>query len=120
MDLRLRTDKLAELMEERLGTRGGGFATKVRRAGRRLPRHLRVEARYLVHARDMEDNPRLARQIDQPRVDRACAALERWLDGLDPKARRRNLLLDWLAANAFNLLMIAALVAAILAWRGLL
>lgn len=120
MDLKDRTDRLAKLMEDRLGIRGGGFGGKVRRAGRRLPRALRGEARYLAAALEMEDNPRLVHQIDWPRAERGAEALERYLRGVDGRGRREGLWLDWFAANAWNLLLVAGLVVLLLAWRGLL
>lgn len=111
-------DKVAQLLEQKLGIRGAGLEAKVTRAGRRLPRHLREEAEYMMLALRMQANPRLARQIDWPRLERGAQELERYLKGIDAWDRRRGLLVSWLAGNALNLLIVAALVAAVLAWRG--
>ncbi|GGD26201.1 hypothetical protein [Sinisalibacter lacisalsi] len=119
MDLDRRADKLARLIEARLDAGGTGLEAKVAHAGRRLPKYLRRELGYIVEAMRMQASPRLSRQIDWARVERAFAAAERYLRRVDPWDRRRGIALDWLAGNAFNLLIVAALVAAVIAWRGL-
>jgi hypothetical protein len=119
MDLQARADKVAELIEARLDVRGAGLEGKLARAGRRLPGHLRRELGYVVEAMRMKASPRLARQIDWARIDRACTEAERYLRGVDPWERRRGIAVNWLAGNAFNLLIVVALTAAVIAWRGL-
>lgn len=119
MDVKQRADKLAQLIEEKLGTRGHGLETKLKRAGRRLPGYLRRDLDYVVQAMHMEANPRLARQIDWTRIDRAFAAAEHHLGGIDPWERRRGFAISWLAGNAFNILLVVALAVAAMAWRGL-
>lgn len=118
MNLNDSTDKVAQLLEQKLGIRGSGLEAKVTRAGRRLPRHLRAEAEYLMLALRMQATPRLAKQIDWPRLERGVAELERYLKGIDAWDRRRGVIVAWLAGNALNLIIVAALVAAVLAWRG--
>lgn len=120
MDLQARADHLAQLMEQKLGIRGTGFEAKLARAGRRLPRALRAEAEYLTLALRMQQNPRLVRQIDWPRIDRGEAALERYLQGIDAFDRRKGLVVSWLAGNALNLIIVAGLVLAMLVWRRLI
>jgi len=120
MDLEARARRLARLMEDRLDIGGNGFAAKLAKAGRRLPRHIRSEAEYLQQAIEMQDSPRLVRQIDHDRAERSFATVERYLLGVDAQAERTARALDWLAGNAFNLALVAALVAAIIVWRGLL
>jgi len=119
MDLEARAEKVAGLIEARLDVGGAGLEAKLARVGRRLPGHLRRELGYVVSAMEMAANPRLARQIDWARIDRACTAAEHFLQRVDPWERRRGIALDWLAGNAFNLLIVAALTAAVIAWRGL-
>lgn len=118
MDLQARANKLAHLLEERLGIQGHGLEAKLAHAGRRLPRYVRREAGYLAQALRMEDSPRLAPQIDWARVEKGCALVERYLKGIDGWERRLGLELDWLAGNAISLLVVAGLAAAALAWRG--
>ena len=53
------------------------------------------------------------------RVPRAAAErLITHLRAIDPKERRRTALLRGLAAVAFNLLVVAGLLIAVLVWRG--
>lgn len=118
MDLETRADKLAELLEARLDAGGTGLEAKLNRAGRRLPGHLRRELGYVVEAMRMAENPRLARQIDWARIDKACAAAKHHLRHVDPWERRKGIAINWLAGNAFNLLIVAGLTAAVIAWRG--
>jgi len=119
MELRQRADKLAAMIEDKLGVRGQGLEAKLARAGRRLPKHLRRELGYVVQALLMQENPRLARQIDWARIDSAFAAAEHHLRQVDPTERRLGAVINWLAGNAANLLIVAGLAAAVMAWRGL-
>ena len=120
MDLDARAERLAALLEERLGIRGQGFEARLARAGRLLPRRVRDEAEYIALARRMQANPRLAPQIDWARVEKGHAFVERHLKTIDAWDRKRALALGWLTENALNLLIVAALVALALAWRGFL
>ena len=120
MDLDARIDNLAILMEERLGIRGDGFEEKFARAGRRLPRRLRHEGAVLVEARKFAAHPKLGRRVDERRLRKAVRALERHLERIDGTQRRITLTINWLAGNAFNVLVVFALTLAVLAWRGLI
>ncbi len=119
MDLDADLDRLAALMEERLGIRGDGFEAKFARAGRLLPRKLRREGTLLIEARTMAAHPKLGRRLDERRLRDAVRALERHLERIDGTQRRITVAINWVAGNAFNLLIVLALTWAILAWRGL-
>jgi hypothetical protein len=120
MDLDARAEGLAALLEARLGIRGPTYEARLARAGRLLPRRVRDEAEYIALARRMQDNPRLAPQIDWTRVEKGHAFVERHLKAIDAWDRHRARALGWLTQNALNLLIVAALVVAALAWRGFL
>ena len=120
MELQHRADKMAALIEEKLGTRGQGLEAKLARAGRRLPGYLRRDLDYIVQAMRMQDNPRLSRQIDWGRIDKGIAAAEHHLRQLDPWERRLGVTVNWLAGNVLNLLIVAGLAAAVVAWQGLM
>ena len=51
-------DRVAALMQERLGVHGKDLAEKLRRAGRRLPSAIRAEARFLDTAAATGAKPR--------------------------------------------------------------
>lgn len=109
-----RTDRLAQLLEERLDVRGKSFDAKLRKAGRLLPRHLRMKGRMLADATARADHPRLLRQLDEAALDLAANDLERYLLSIDPWDRRKNIFLSWSASLSFNLLLVAGFVFALL------
>ncbi|WP_300519362.1 hypothetical protein [Aliiroseovarius sp.] len=120
MDLDPRVEILTRLMEERLGLGGEGFAAKLARAGRRLPRRIRRDGALIVDALSLQAHPKLSRQLDAARLDRSLTHVERHLRGIDPWDRRKGIVLNWLAGIAFSLLVVAALFVAALRWRGLI
>lgn len=61
-------DRVAALMEERMGIRGTGLSAKVRKAGRSLPRKIRAAATDLAEAAERAQNPKLLVQVDQAKV----------------------------------------------------
>ena len=113
-----RAERVAKLIEERLGVRGRGLETKLRRAGRMLPNWVRREAERIVEARRLVQHPKLMRQTDPQALERAAERCERWLKSIDPWERRKDRILGFLAVNAFNLIVIAAAFVAFLVWRG--
>ena len=119
MDIHARTDRLARLLEERLDIRGAGFETKLCRAGRLLPRHLRREGATLIEALKLASHPRLGRQVDAKRLEKAANAIESHLLNLDAWDRRRGIAVNVSASVFFNLFIIAALVAGVIIWRKL-
>lgn len=120
MEIEDQAEHIAKLMHERLGARGRGLDAKLAHGGRRLPRAVREEAEFIALAARMARVPRLAQQVDPVRVTRAVQDVEAYLRGVDPLARLRAGALDWLRLNLFNLLLVAGMVVALMAWRGLL
>lgn len=120
MDLQARAERLAQLMEERMDIRGTDLAAKLSRAGRRLPKRIHRDGAVIVQALELEAHPRLSRQMNMVQVKRAADHLERFLLDVDPWARRKGKMLNWLAGIAFSLLLILGLTLAVLRWRGVL
>ncbi len=120
MDITARINRLAKLLEDRLDLRGDGLQAKLARAERRLPRHIRAELDAIVEAETLSAHPRLSRQIDHARLARRFDAVEHYLRNVSPWERRGRLLQDWLAGQAVNALLLAALVYGLLRWRGYL
>ena len=120
MDLDAKAEALAQLMEDRLGLRGDGFAAKLKRAGRRLPRRIRRDGALIVEALALQAHPKLSRQVDEAQLTRALTHLNRYLRTVDPWERRKSAMLNWLAGLAFSLLVVAGLVIATMRWRGLI
>ena len=120
MDFEARAERLAKLIGERFGIGGQGLEAKLRRGGRKLPRAVREAGEELLAAERMAASPKLARQIDTARIGAACDVAERMLARIDSVERRKTLAINWLAGNAFNLLLVLSLALALMAWRGLL
>ena len=118
MSYQERADRLAAMLEERLGIRGRGLEAKLRRAGRLLPSHIHRSAGLVVEAAHLQASPKLARRIDEQKVVSACKSVEKYLSTIDPNARRMDRIIGFLSSNAFNLLATGGLVIAVLVWRG--
>ncbi len=113
-------DEIAETMQHRLGVRGRDLETKLNRAGRLLPKPVRAQADMIVQSLKYQGHPRLERRQDDASIQRAHAATMKHLNQIDARDRRRGLVISFLSTNAFNLLVIVALLLAVLRWRGYL
>ena len=114
------TTHLSQLMGQKLGVGGKGLSARTRRAGRALPIHVRRAVDELSQAEAAAGHPKLSQQVDPKALDRAYQTATEWLEPIDRPAKRRAAVMDWVAGTAFNLVVIAAAVFAILVWRGLL
>lgn len=111
-------DRVAALMEERLGTGGKGLDAKLRKAGRSLPRKVRSAGEQLAQAAAMAQNPKLLLQIDHDAVAQAYDTCLRHLTAIPPGKRRMDRIVGIAASIAFSILVVAALLVAALRWRG--
>lgn len=111
-------ERVAVLMEERLGARGRGLDEKVRKAGRRLPRKVRDAAVALGDAALMAQNPKLLVRVDEGEVARNYDICVRHLTAIDRAGRRKTAVVNMIASAAFSLLLVLAAVVAYLVWRG--
>ncbi|MWB77734.1 hypothetical protein GLS40_06830 [Pseudooceanicola sp. 216_PA32_1] len=110
--------RLEGLLAAKLGIRGTGLDRGLRKAAPRLPRGLRRDGRVVAEAARLSQHPKLARQIDATRFERAYERLSSHLSGIDVADRRKGLALSVLAGLAFNLLLLGGLIMAFAAWRG--
>ena len=110
---------LNDLLEEKLGLRKGPLAQRAARAGRRLPAYVRQALAKVAQAQALMAHPKLARQVDMAQLQRSYAQACAHLHAIDPGARRKTAALRLTAGVAFNILAVAALVLALLRWRGL-
>jgi hypothetical protein len=113
-------DRVAQLMEERLRLRGKGLQDKLRRGGRTVPKRLREAATVLSEAAALAQNPKMYGQVDYELVAAAYDSCLRQLGSVRAGERRTTAALNILASVAFSLLLLAALVAGLVYWRGLL
>ncbi|MCG6902721.1 MAG: hypothetical protein LJE68_08570 [Rhodobacter sp.] len=114
----MRANRIASLIEERLGVRGQGLEAKLRRAGRLLPRWVRREAAQLAQAERLLGHPKLMMQTDPGALEKAYKHCESWLEQIDPAARRKERILGLLGVSAANLLIVAGLFITYLVWSG--
>ena len=94
------------------------ISSKLRRAGRRLPRPVRDAGAALATAVMMMQSPKLMRQVDDATVAVAYDICVRHLTAISPSAGRNGLILSIAASIAFSLLVVAVLLAGVLYWRG--
>ncbi len=113
-------DHIAILLTKRLGVRGDGLEMKLRKAGRLLPPRIRRDGAVLVEAVKLQGSPRLSRMIDQAETLRSYNACEKHLSEIDDFDRKLGQVIGFLTTNAINLIIIAALIVAVLVWRGFL
>ncbi|MCF1709218.1 hypothetical protein L0V05_10355 [Tabrizicola sp. J26] len=111
-------DRVAALMEERLGLRGRSLADKLRRSGRVLPAAIRSEIGVIEEAARHAQNPKLKLRIDEARVARAFDLSVRHLSRIDASARRRNTWIGVANSIAISLFAVLVLTLGVLHWRG--
>lgn len=114
------SDRVAALLEQRLGVRGRTLADKHRKAGRRLPRRVREAVSVLAEAEAMAQNPKLLIRVDEATVTVAYDLAVRHLNGVKRGEQRMNTLVGMAASAAFGLLVVAVLVIGVLYWRGMI
>ncbi|SDL07094.1 hypothetical protein [Aliiruegeria lutimaris] len=111
--------ELALLWREQLGVRGKNtLQAKLRRAPGTLPRALRREVRFLIDMEKLWDNPKLRRQIDFGRIEKAQSELRRFLDAIDPRDRLIGRFIGIIAPLMLNILLIFAAVVTWLVMTG--
>ena len=112
--------ELEQLLHDRTGARGRGLAAKLRRAGRRLPRHARRAGQRITAAHDLLQHPKLARLVDHAQTEHDIAMLRSTLKDIDPKERRKDAILSVLGSAVFNLMLLGALIAGLLWWQSVI
>ena len=113
-------DRVAQLLEERLGLGGRGIRAKLRRGGRLLPRKVREGAELLATAAAQAQNPKLLGQVDMSAVADAYDTCVRHLTKIDPAARRRDTIAGMFAFVGYGLLFLMIAVLSVMVWRGYL
>lgn len=111
-------DRVAQLLEERLGLGGKGLASKMKRAGRTLPRKVRDAGKLLAASAQKAQNPKLLGQIDMGEVTEAYDVCLKHLIAIDPVDRKRDLFAGMIGSVGFGVLALVIAIAALLAWRG--
>ncbi|MEL7176227.1 MAG: hypothetical protein AAGK28_06865 [Pseudomonadota bacterium] len=119
-DVGAKADELSALLQERLRFRARDLHHALRKAGRRVPRRLRVEGEYIALAQHMELTPKLAKQIDMARVEAGHRNLKLFVEEINPMDRVIGGILSILGPLAFGLIVLFAVSLVVLRWRGLI
>jgi len=113
-------ERVFVLLREKLGVRGGSLEARVRRAGRMLPRHVRLAARELVNADQMAQEPKMLLRLDPSRVSAAYSTCSNYLEGIDEKVLKSKAVFGFAATLIVQLLVIGGVALAVMRWRGFL
>lgn len=111
---------VADLIDARLKVGGATLAEKLRRGGKRLPRHVRREAAYLAEVAQNARVPKLMVQIDQARAVHAYDACLRHLKPLGAGERRKALAMQIVTGIGAGVFITGVLILLVLVWRGYL
>ncbi|TDK52638.1 hypothetical protein [Antarcticimicrobium luteum] len=117
-DIETRIAEIAALMHAKLGVRGATLRAALGRAGRRLPRRIRAQARLLAEAEPFAHHPKLRLTLDTMALGKAAGEVEAHLEAIDLADRRKGWWLGMLGGLAFNILAFFALLVVVLRWRG--
>jgi len=118
-DLSQKSDALHELLNKKLGLRGATLSTRLRKAVPSLPKRLKKPVHTILEAQTKASHPKLARLIDPTPVEAAFTEITSFLNGLDRSEQRKTTLLNWLAGQVFNLILVAVLLVLLLRWQDL-
>ena len=111
-------DRVAQLLEERLGLGGRDLSAKLKRAGRMLPKKVRDSGKVLAAAAHKAQNPKLLGQIDMGDVTEAYDVCVKHLIAIDPVGRRRDLFAGMVGSVGLGGPAMAVALLGFLAWRG--
>jgi hypothetical protein len=113
-------DRVAQLLEEKLGITGGDLAARLRKGGRLLPKRVREAAQLLSDSAEKAQSPKLLAQIDMGTVSDAYDACLKHLSTIDPAARRGDTLSGMIRFIGGGLFLLTLGIIAVLVWRGYL
>lgn len=111
-------ERVADMLEQRLGASGKDLTAKLRRVKRRLPRKVASAAQELADASERAKNPKLLVQINQTTVAENYDVCVRHLATVKAGGRARGLLISVAATLALGLLILAVVVIAVQRMRG--
>ena len=112
--------RIYDLLGDKLRVKGANLRTRVKKAGRLLPKSVRLAAGELIEAQDMAENPNLAKRLDADAVSRAYATCLRFLTEIDQEAAKSRARYNFAALVSAQFLLIVGLAIAFMRWRGFL
>ncbi|MDD8021622.1 MAG: hypothetical protein PHX82_00735 [Paracoccaceae bacterium] len=114
------TERVSQLLVQRLGAKGHTLQARLQSRTRALPRRVRRAVELLVRAEALAASPKMIRQVDMEEISKAYDLCLRYLQPLGSGARLRGQALSIAASVLFALLVTAAAVLGVMTWRGLL
>ncbi len=117
-DIATKSLTIRQQLEAKLGVKSRDLSQALQRAGRRLPRRMRMQGAILVDAEKQAGHPKLARQIQDGAVRDAYTQLTAHLREIDAADARKGRILNMAGLIAFNLLFVVGVFVIWLWWRG--
>lgn len=111
-------DELEQLLRAKLGLRGSNLAARLAKAGRRLPKRIHQAGSVITQTQISATHPKLARLQDQKVIDTAFDKITSHLETIDPKNRRKGLILGIVGGLVFNLILLVLAIVVFLRWQG--
>lgn len=108
------------LLEVKMRVKGRDLRSQVRRAGRRLPRKIRRDLKFLLETEKVAANPKLGRMVNDDKVAKAHASIVAYLETLNPREAMWNMILNITASVSLALIVVFVVVLYVLVERGLL
>ncbi len=113
-------EKLAERMRAKLRVGGKTVTATLQKARMDLPKRHRAEVDHMLQALQMATHPKLSRQIDQPRIERAAKDIMEHLKTVNIGRDRERRVFDIALTVMLNLAGVGVLLAVFIVWKGLL
>ena len=116
--LKQMSDRIADLLEQKMRIKGRDLSEKLAKGGHRLPRRVRVDAQVLAKMAELSANPKLMKQVDFEAASKAYDRCSRHLGRVGFLARYGRVFEDWALSILTILAVIAGLTLLTLRWRG--
>jgi hypothetical protein len=118
--LQNQVDEIRGLLKSQLRARGDSLEVQVRKAGRGLPRVIRQDAKVIVSAKSLLQNPKTARMVDQTAAQRAAQNVIAHLKTIDRRDRLKGRILGILGSVSAVFILTFIVVVYVLVKRGLI
>lgn len=118
--IRIVNQEFCELAHEKFSVKATRLDKAMRKIGRRLPKWAHKQADILVNAENLSGHPKLSMMLDTGEIGKAETKLRAAFDAIDPKDRRKGMLLSLLGSLSINLIAVVVLLLLVIWWRGLM
>ena len=112
--------KLLTQAQEKFSVKSDRLDGAMRKIGRRVPRKVHKAADVIVAAGNTAGHPKLRLMIDDTAVKAAFKTVQSHLKSVDPRDRRKGLILSTLGMVAANVIAVLTILVLVLHWRGYL